>query len=87
MEKTEKSNGVVQDDPEIILQLTEKIDVLFNRIKLSTPETAIIYGDVLSQITKDLVPANEILTKVIKEMLVSTQPHVNVIAKVLFQVR
>lgn len=80
------SNGIVQDDPEVILHSTEKIDILFNRIKVSTTEAAHIYGSVLCQMTCDLVPPKELLTKVIKELLTVSQPHCEVIAKVLFQV-
>lgn len=86
LENTELSNGIVQDDPEIIVQSTEKIDVLFNRIKIATVDAANIYGDVLCQLTTDLVPPKEILTKVIKELLTLSQPHCEVIAKILFQV-
>lgn len=86
LETTELSNGIVQDDPEVIVQSTEKIDVLFNRIKIATSNTARIYGDVLCQLTSDLVPPKEILTKVIKELLTLSQPHCEVIAKILFQV-
>lgn len=70
----------------MILQSMEKIDILFNRIKLSTTEAAHIYGNVLCQMTCDLVPPKELLTKVIKELLTVSQPHCEVIAKVLFQV-
>uniref|UniRef100_A0A6B2E671 Huntingtin n=1 Tax=Phlebotomus kandelakii TaxID=1109342 RepID=A0A6B2E671_9DIPT len=86
LENTEHSNGIVQDEPEVIVQSTEKIDVLFLKIKSSTPEAANIIGDVLCQITRDLVPPNEILTKVIKELLSLTQPHGKVVAKIVFQV-
>lgn len=86
LEKTEQSNGIVQDEFEVILHSTEKIDILFNRIKVSTTEAAHIYGNVLCQLTCDLVPPKELLTKVIKELLTISQPHCEVIAKVLFQV-
>lgn len=86
LENTELSNGIVQDEPEVILRSTEKIDILFNRIKVSTTEAAHIYGSILCQLTCDLVPPKELLTKVIKELLTISQPHCEVIAKVLFQV-
>lgn len=76
----------MQDEPEIIIQTTEKIDILFNRIKLSTIDAAHIYGNVLCQLTNDLVPPKEVLTKVIKELLTISQPHCEVIAKIVFQV-
>lgn len=85
MEKTQISNGVVQDDPEIVLRLLEKIDVLFSKIKVSPPDTAEVYGQVLSLLIRDLIPAKDVLTKVIKEMIIS-QPHYKVVAQILHQV-
>lgn len=86
LEKTQKSNGVVQDDPEIVLRLLEKIDVLFSKIKVSPPDIAAVYGQVLSLLIRDLIPAKDVLTKVIKEMIIS-QPHYKVVAQILHQVR
>ncbi|XP_037950007.1 uncharacterized protein LOC119681023 [Teleopsis dalmanni] len=83
---TELSNGIVQDDPEIIAQQTDKVDILLHCIKSSTRDAAWIYGQVLCQIIRDLVPPNEILTKVIKEFLAINQPHCDVIAMVVYQV-
>lgn len=40
----------------------------------------------LCQIIRDLVPPNEILTKVIKEFLAINQPHGDVIAMIVYQV-
>lgn len=68
------------------MQSTEKIEMLFQRIKLATRPAAHIYGNVLSQLSHDLVPPKELLTKVIKEFLTVSQPYSEVIAKVLFQV-
>lgn len=68
------------------MQTTEKIEILFQRIKLATRPAAHIYGNVLCQLTHDLVPPKEVLTKVIKEFLTVSQPHSEVIASVLFQV-
>lgn len=86
LENTEKCNGIVQDEPEVIMFSTEKIDILFQRIKLATRPAAHIYGNVLCQMTHDLVPPKEVLTKVIKEFLTVSQPHCEVIARVLFEV-
>lgn len=85
MEKTQRSNGVVQDDPETTLRLMEKVDVLFAKIKVSPPDVAQVYGQVLSQIIRDLIPSKDVLTKVIKEMIIS-QPHIQVVAQILHQV-
>lgn len=55
LENTELCNGIVQDEPEVILQSTEKIEILFNRIKLSTKPAAQIYGNVLCLLTKVMI--------------------------------
>lgn len=70
----------------MIVECTEKIDVLFNRIKTSTFEGAEVYGQVLCHVIRDLVPPKELLTKVMKELLTISQPHCSVIAKIVFQV-
>ncbi|XP_070143648.1 huntingtin isoform X2 [Drosophila kikkawai] len=85
LENTELSNGIVQDDPEIIAQQNDKVDILLHCIKSSTRDAAWIYGQVLCQIIRDLVPPNEILTKVIKEFLAINQPHGDVIAMIVYQ--
>lgn len=86
LENTERCNGIVQDEPEIIMQTTEKIEIFYQRIKLATSPSAHIYGYVLCQLTHDLVPPKELLTKVIKEFLTVSQPHCEVIATLVFQV-
>lgn len=87
LENTEKSNGIVQDEPEIIIQSTEKIEVLFTRIRTATFDEAEIYGKVLGQILKDLLPPNEVLTKIIKELLIMNQSNCVCIAAIIHQVR
>lgn len=86
LENTEKSNGIVQDEPEIIMQSTEKIEILFTRIRTATLDEAETYGEVLGQILKDLLPPNEILTKVIKELLIMNQSNCVSIAAIIHQV-
>ena len=87
LENTEKSNGIVQDEPEIVMQSTEKIEILFTRIRTATCDDAEVYGKVLGQILKDLLPPNEILTKVIKELLIMNQSNCVFIATILHQVK
>jgi huntingtin len=86
LENTEKSNGIVQDEPEIVMQSTEKIEVLFNRIRGATVDEAEVYGMVLAQVLKDLLPPNEVLTKIIKELLMMNQSNTIVISKIVHQV-
>lgn len=86
LERTELSDGVIQDDPEIIVQITDKVDALLHCIKSSTKDVAGLYGRVLCQIIRDLVPPNEILTKVIKEFLSENQPYCDIIAKLIYTV-
>ncbi|XP_058840102.1 huntingtin-like [Topomyia yanbarensis] len=85
LENTERSNGIVQDEPEIIIQQIEKIEILFAKIRTTTPQGAKIFGDVLCQLIRDLLPPNEILTKVFKELMLN-QPNPDIIATVTHQV-
>lgn len=87
LENTEKSNGIVQDEPEIIMHSTEKTEILFTRIRTATTEEAEIFGKVLGRILNDLLPPNEILTKVIKELLIMNQSNCICIATIIHQVR
>ncbi|KAL5284302.1 HTT family protein [Megaselia abdita] len=86
LERTELSDGVIQDDPEIIVQITDKVDALLHCIKSSTKDVARLYGRILCQIIRDLVPPNEILTKVIKEFLSENQPYCDIIAKLIYTI-
>lgn len=85
LENTERCNGIVQDEPEIIIQQIEKIEILFAKIRTTTPSGAKIFGDVLCQLLRDLLPPNEILTKVFKELMLN-QPNPDIIAAVTHQV-
>lgn len=85
LENTERSNGIVQDEPEIIIQQIEKIEILFAKIRTTTPQGAKIFGNVLCQLIRDLLPPNEILTKVFKELMLN-QPNPDIIATVTYQV-
>lgn len=86
LENTEKSNGIVQDEPETLMQSTEKIEILFARIRTATVDEADMFGRVLGQILRDLLPPNEILTKVIKELLIMNQSNCVCIASIIHQV-
>lgn len=68
------------------MQSVDTINILFQRIKTATPTEANVYCGVLLEIAKDLVPPNEILTKVIKELLTTNQPHSEIVAQIVFQV-
>ncbi|XP_055525151.1 huntingtin [Wyeomyia smithii] len=85
LENTERCNGIVQDEPEIIIQQIEKIEILFAKIRTTTPSGAKVFGDVLCQLIRDLLPPNEILTKVFKELMLN-QPNPDIIATVTYQV-
>uniref|UniRef100_A0AAG5CW14 Huntingtin n=1 Tax=Anopheles atroparvus TaxID=41427 RepID=A0AAG5CW14_ANOAO len=84
LESTERCNGIVQDEPDIIVQQIDKIEILFAKIRTTTPQGAKVFGDVLCQLIRDLLPPNEILTKVFKELMLN-QPNPDIIAGVTFQ--
>uniref|UniRef100_A0A182SEX2 Huntingtin n=1 Tax=Anopheles maculatus TaxID=74869 RepID=A0A182SEX2_9DIPT len=84
LESTERCNGIVQDEPDIIVQQIDKIEILFAKIRTTTPQGAKVFGDVLCQLIRDLLPPNEILTKVFKELMMN-QPNPDIIAGVTYQ--
>uniref|UniRef100_A0A182NCJ2 Huntingtin n=1 Tax=Anopheles dirus TaxID=7168 RepID=A0A182NCJ2_9DIPT len=84
LESTERCNGIVQDEPDIIVQQIDKIEILFAKIRTTTPQGAKVFGDVLCQLIRDLLPPNEILTKVFKELMLN-QPNPDIIASVTYQ--
>ncbi|XP_049538102.1 huntingtin [Anopheles darlingi] len=84
LESTERCNGIVQDEPDIIVQQIEKIEILFAKIRSTTPQGAKVFGDVLCQLIRDLLPPNEIITKVFKELMMN-QPNPDIIATVTYQ--
>uniref|UniRef100_A0A182JQB4 Huntingtin n=1 Tax=Anopheles christyi TaxID=43041 RepID=A0A182JQB4_9DIPT len=84
LESTERCNGIVQDEPDIIVQQIDKIEILFAKIRTTTPLGAKVFGDVLCQLIRDLLPPNEILTKVFKELMLN-QPNPDIIAGVTYQ--
>uniref|UniRef100_A0A182M0T8 Huntingtin n=1 Tax=Anopheles culicifacies TaxID=139723 RepID=A0A182M0T8_9DIPT len=84
LESTERCNGIVQDEPDIIVQQIDKIEILFAKIRTTTPQGAKVFGDVLCQLIRDLLPPNEILTKVFKELMLN-QPNPDMIACVTYQ--
>lgn len=86
LENTEKSNGIVQDEPEIVMQYTEKIDFIFGKIRNASHDEAEIFGRVLGQMLKDLLSPNEILTKIVKELLIMSQSNTIMISKIIHQV-
>ena len=84
LESTERCNGIVQDEPDIIVQQIDKIEILFAKIRTTTPLGAKVFGEVLCQLIRDLLPPNEILTKVFKELMLN-QPNPDIIASVTYQ--
>ena len=75
----------MQDEPEVILQQIEKVEMLFSKIRTSTTNRSKVFGYSLCQIVKDLFPPSEILTKIFKEIILN-QPNPDIIASVSYQV-
>ena len=73
-------------DPEMLLQFMEKLTVLFDRIRIGYPHEAGIIAGLLGTCLLDILPASQILNKVITEYISSHQPHPHLLASTLFQV-
>lgn len=76
----------VQNDPELFVQMIEKISTIFDRIKKSCPFEVELLCAVLPNILNDFFPPSEILTKVIGEFLSPQQPHPKLLSGVVFLV-
>lgn len=86
MLNTENTDGVVQSNPELFVQMIEKISAIFDRIKKSCPFEVELLCSVLPNILNDFFPPSEILTKVIGEFLSPQQPHPKILSGVVFLV-
>ncbi|XP_050730332.1 huntingtin-like isoform X2 [Eriocheir sinensis] len=82
--------GVSQDsnasDPETLLLVMEKLSVFFDRIRVGYPHEAGVVAGLLGPCLLDILPASQILNKVITEYISSHQPHPHLLASTLFQV-
>ncbi|CAL4253042.1 unnamed protein product, partial [Meganyctiphanes norvegica] len=73
-------------DPETLLLVMEKLGVLFDRIRVGYPHEAGVIAGLLGPTLLDVLPASQILNKVITEYISSHQPHPHLLACTLFQV-
>ncbi|RXG51472.1 Huntingtin [Armadillidium vulgare] len=73
-------------DPELLLQFMEKLSVLFDRIRVCLPFEAGVLAGLLGTCLLDILPASQLLNKVITEYISSHQPHPHLLAATLFQV-
>ncbi|KAK3887735.1 hypothetical protein Pcinc_008172 [Petrolisthes cinctipes] len=84
------SHGSAQDnvasDPETLLLVMEKLSIFFDRIRVGYPHEAGVIAGLLGPCLLDVLPASQILNKVITEYISSHQPHPHLLASTLFQV-
>lgn len=73
-------------DPELLLQFMEKLSVLFDRIRVCLPFEAGVLAGLLGTCLLEVLPASQLLNKVITEYISSHQPHPHLLAATLFQV-
>lgn len=86
LRRTELANGIVQDEPEIIVRFTDLLDLLLHKIRTATAPLAGAYGACLARLIGDFIPPSEILTKVVKELLTASHPCPPVIGRIAGQV-
>lgn len=73
-------------DPETLLLVMEKLSIFFDRIRVGYPHEAGVIAGLLGPCLLDILPASQILNKVITEYISSHQPHPHLLASTLFQV-
>ncbi|ROT64935.1 Huntingtin [Penaeus vannamei] len=76
----------MSSDPETLLLVMEKLSVFFDRIRVGYPHEAGVIAGLLGPCLLDILPASQILNKVITEYISSHQPHPHLLASTLFQV-
>lgn len=86
MESTEKHDGVVQSNPDNLVQTIEKVSAIFDKIKKGYPLEVELLCAVLPTILNDFFPPSDILTKVISEFLSPQQRYPKLLSRVVFQV-
>lgn len=86
MHRTELANGIVQDEPEVIIRFTDLLDLLLYKIRTATAPMAASFGVCLARLIGDFIPPSEILTKVVKELLTVSHPCPPVIGRIAGQV-
>ncbi|XP_017781525.1 PREDICTED: huntingtin [Nicrophorus vespilloides] len=86
LENSDVSNGLVQSNPDHLVQTIEKISVVFDRIKKGFPFEVEILSESLSTLLNDFFSPADILTKVISEFLSPQQRHPMQMSKVVFKI-
>ncbi|KAG7155913.1 Huntingtin-like [Homarus americanus] len=85
-----RNTALAQDDtasdPETLLLVMEKLSIFFDRIRVGYPHEAGVIAGLLGPCLLDVLPASQILNKVITEYISSHQPHPHLLASTLFQV-
>ncbi|CAG7730919.1 unnamed protein product [Allacma fusca] len=76
---------VANPDPEALMQMAERIEILFQMLKLSNKCNALIVSKVLPHIMMDFFPPSEILNRVIAEFLNPQQHNPELLAPVVAQ--
>lgn len=86
LHRTELANGIVQDEPEILMLFTDKLDLLLLKIRTASARAAAAYGACLARLIGDFIPPSEILTKCVKELLTVGHAFPRVIARIVCHV-
>ena len=74
------------EEPETLLQLLEKLCVFFERMKTGYLHEAWLLSGLVSTCLLDLLPASQVINKVITEFISPQQPHPEFLAGTLFHV-
>lgn len=86
LHRTELANGIVQDEPEVLMLFTDKLDLLLLKIRTASARAAAAYGACLARLIGDFIPPSEILTKCVKELLTVGHAFPRVIARIVCHV-
>uniref|UniRef100_A0A1Y1K0T3 Huntingtin n=1 Tax=Photinus pyralis TaxID=7054 RepID=A0A1Y1K0T3_PHOPY len=85
MESTQ-SDGIIQSNPDNLVQAIEQISAIFDYIKKGYSFEVEVLCGMLPNILNDFFPPSDILTKVLGEFLSPQQPHPKLLSRVVFKV-
>lgn len=85
LENVSKS-GIVQTNPDHLVQSIEKVTAIFERVRKGHAFEVEVICAILPNIFSDFFSPSDVLTKVIGEFLSTQQPHPKLLSKVVFQV-
>ena len=83
--QTQPSADVITD-PEVLVKTMERVNALFERMRSGCTTVARVIGDVMPHFLLDFFPPQDVVNKVVGELLSTQQSFPELVARILFKV-